>query len=68
MAVGSAGPELIDVSGTTEVVAAAIAKADRLPASPQIRPAAASFVVVTSTQTLPSKWSSRTGSASAFGL
>ena len=68
LAVGSAGPELIEVSGTTDVVALAIAKADRLPGSPQMRPAAASFVVVTSTQALPSKWRSRTGSASAFGL
>ena len=34
--VGSAEPELIVVSGTTAVVAVAIAKADRLPGSPQI--------------------------------
>src|SRR5919106_3410315 len=65
--VGSDGPELMDVSGTTEVVPVAIANTDRLPGSPQIVPAAGSFVVVTSTQTLPSKCNSRTGSATELG-
>ena len=54
---------MIDVSGTTAVVAVAIAKADRLPGSPQTRPAPS--VVVTSTHTPPSKCSRRTGSANA---
>ena len=65
--VSAGGPDRIDVSGTTAGVAVAIAKADRLPGSPQTRPRSGSLVVVTSTHTLPSKCSRRTGSGSELG-
>ena len=62
--VSAGGPDRIDVSGTTAVVAVAIANAPRLPGSPQMRPASGSLETVTSTHTLPSKCSSRAGSGS----
>src|SRR5688572_14405561 len=62
------GPKSMDVSGTAETVAVTMAKGERLPGSPHITPVSGSWVVVTSTQALPSKCSSRTGSATEPGV
>jgi hypothetical protein len=62
------GPARIVVSGAMAGSEAAIAKGDRLSASPHTRPAASSMEVVMSVQVLPSWWRRRTGSVNESGL